>query len=193
MSRKLPLLTIGIYLSLTSNLSIANASDDIEFSGTIAFDPRWFWDDSLFGSDSRDKGISNSVYVMPEMDAKLTENTSFRAVVFYRYDETDRDRTHGDVREAYLVHYRPTRLGELEMRVGIGRVFWGVTESHHLIDIVNQTDLVENPNEEFKLGQPMIHLTLSTESGIFELFGLPLHRQRTFPGPEGRLGFSLFD
>ncbi|MXZ55396.1 MAG: hypothetical protein F4227_06710 [Gammaproteobacteria bacterium] len=191
MSRKLLLLTIGIYVSLTSNLGIANASDDIEFSGTIAFEPRWFWDDSLFGSDTREKGISNSFYVMPELDAKLSENTSFRLVGFFRYDETDRDRTRGDVREAYLVHYRPTQLGELEMRIGLGRVFWGATESHHLIDIVNQTDLVENPNEEFKLGQPMIHLTLSTESGIFELFGLPFHRQRTFPGPNGRLGFPF--
>jgi hypothetical protein len=27
---------------------------------------------------------------------------------------------------------------------GLGKVFWGVAESRHLIDIVNQTDLVEN-------------------------------------------------
>ena len=181
----------GTYLSLSAGVGIVSASDSIEFSGTIALEPRWFWDQSLFGSDSRNKGLSNSVFVMPEVDAKLSESTSVRLVGFYRYDETDRDRTRGDVREAYLVHYRPTPLGELEMRVGLGRVFWGATESHHLIDIVNQTDLVENPNEEFKLGQPMFHVTLSTESGIFELFGLPFHRQRTFPGPTGRLGFPF--
>lgn len=191
MSRKLLFCIFGTYLSLGGCVGIVSASNNIELSGTIALEPRWFWDHSLFGSDSRDKGISNSVFVMPEVDAKLSESTSLRLVGFYRYDDTDRDRTRGDVREAYLVHFRPTPLGELEMRVGLGRVFWGTTESHHLIDIVNQTDLVENPNEEFKLGQPMIHLTLSTESGIFELFGLPFHRQRTFPGPKGRLGFPF--
>lgn len=191
MSRKLLLMTIGIYLSLSSSLDIANASDDVELSGTIAVEPRWFWNESLFASDVRHKGISNSVFALPVMDAKLGENTSLRLVGFYRYDESDQDRTHSDVREAYVVHYRPTPLGELEVRVGLDRVFWGATESHHLIDIVNQTDLVENPDEESKLGQPMVHLTLSTDAGIFEMFGLPYHRQRTFPGRKGRLGFPI--
>ena len=32
-----------------------------------------------------------------------------------------------------------------------GKVFWGVNESNHLVDIINQTDLVENSDtEEFK-------------------------------------------
>lgn len=164
---------------------------NIEFSGTIALESRWFWDSTTLGPISRDAGLSYGVVVMPEMDTELGENTSLRFAGFYRNDELDSERTHGDVREAYLVHYRPTPFGELELRVGLDRVFWGVAESNHLIDIVNQTDLVENPNEEVKLGQPMIHLTLSTNSGIFELFGLPVHRQRTFPGPTGRLGFPI--
>lgn len=191
MSRNLLLLTIGIYLSLSSSVDVANASEDIKFSGTIALEPRWFWNESLFASDSRHEGISNSVLAVPEMDAKLGENTSLRLVGFYRHDEADQERTHSDVREAYIVHYRPTRFGELEVRVGLDRVFWGATESHHLIDIVNQTDLVEDPDEESKLGQPMIHFTLSTDAGIFELFGLPYHRQRTFPGFKGRLGLPI--
>ena len=48
---------------------------------------------------------------------------------------------------------------QAELRVGIGRVFWGVTESYKLVDVINQTDLVENVDHEDKLGQPLVNLT----------------------------------
>ena len=80
---------------------------------------------------------------------------------------------------------------EWELRLGVDRVFWGVAESRHLVDIVNQTDLIEHPDEEDKLGQPMAHLTWSGDWGVAEVFGLPYHRARTFSGPKGRLRFPL--
>jgi hypothetical protein len=55
------------------------------------------------------------------------------------------------------------------------------------VDIVNQTDLVENPDGEDKLGQPMIRTSLIRSWGIVDLFVLPGFRERTFPGEEGRL------
>ena len=75
--------------------------------------------------------------------------------------------------------------GEWELRVGVDRVFWGVAESQHLVDIINQVDFVEHPDGESKLGQPMVHLTWSGDWGALELFGLSGHRARTFPGPVG--------
>jgi hypothetical protein len=65
-------------------------------------------------------------------------------------------------------------------------VFWGVTESRHLVDVINQTDLVEDIDQEAKLGQPMFNLNLQREFGRFELYVLPWFRERTFPGPSGR-------
>lgn len=191
MSIRTTLWACSICLLPSSFAGFAHANDNIQFSGTIALESRWFWDSANFDFVSRDAGFANGGVVKPEVDVDVGENSSLRLSGFYRYDDMDTARTHGDVQEAYLVHYRPTPLGELEIRVGLDRTFWGVAESNHLIDIVNQTDLVENPNEEFKLGQPMIHLTLSSDSGIFELFGLPFHRQRTFPSLEGRLGFPF--
>ena len=76
---------------------------------------------------------------------------------------------------------------EWELRVGIDQVFWGTAESNHLVNIVNQTDLVEHPNGEEKLGQPMVHGTLSGDWGTVNLLVLPYHRPRTFPGTSGRL------
>jgi hypothetical protein len=100
---------------------------------------------------------------------------------FQRHDTQDDARTHGDVRELYY-HV----IGEdLEFRAGARRVFWGVTESRHLVDIVNQSDLVENISGEIKLGQPMLDLALIRDSGTWQLLLMPYQRARTFPGQDG--------
>lgn len=62
-------------------------------------------------------------------------------------------------------------------------------ESNNLVDIVNQVYLVEHPDEKSKLGQPMAYFAYAGNWGTMELFGLPYHRQRTFPGYAGRLRF----
>ena len=110
---------------------------------------------------------------------------------FFRYDNADSRRTHADLREAYFLLFGEIGNGEWELRVGIDQVFWGVTESQHLVDIVNQIDLVEHPNGETKLGQPMVNITYSSDWGIVEFFVLPYHRARTFPGSSGRLRLPL--
>jgi hypothetical protein len=74
-----------------------------------------------------------------------------------------------------------------ELKVGIRKEFWGVSESQHLVDIINQTDLVENSDTEDKLGQPMINLSLVNDWGILDLYLLTGFRERTFAGNEGRL------
>ena len=110
---------------------------------------------------------------------------------FLRYDSADLHRTHADLREAYLLLFGDVGNDEWELRLGIDRVFWGVAESRHLVNIVNQIDLVEHPYKELKLGQPMAHLTWSGDWGMAELFGLTYHRPRTFPGRSGRLRLPL--
>lgn len=101
---------------------------------------------------------------------------------FYRRDQFDEKRTHGDVRELHWLLVG----NDIEWRVGINTVFWGVTESQHLVDVINQTDLVENLDGEDKLGQPMVNATLITDWGTWDMFVLPYFRERTFPGEEGR-------
>ena len=57
--------------------------------------------------------------------------------------------------------------------------------------IVNQTDLVENPNQEEKLGQPMANLNLLRDWGTLSFFVLPGFRERTFPDDDARLRGAL--
>jgi len=60
---------------------------------------------------------------------------------FGRLDADDARRTHLDLRELGV-----TYLGHGVVGVAVvGNVFWGVTEVHHLVDIINQTDGVAVP------------------------------------------------
>jgi hypothetical protein len=70
---------------------------------------------------------------------------------------------------------------------GFGKVFWGVTEVRHLVDIINQTDAVEDVDNEDKLGQPMLNVTLDGRWGYIDVFYLPMFRERTYPAADARL------
>ncbi|MBT5457391.1 MAG: hypothetical protein HOK82_12345 [Rhodospirillaceae bacterium] len=95
----------------------------------------------------------------------------------------DDERTHGDVRALNWTH----RADNWDVLAGVGRVFWGVAESRHLVDVINQVDLVENTDEEDRLGQPMVNVNLFTGFGSVGVFVLPGFRERTFADNEGRL------
>ena len=159
-------------------------ADRIEVSGRLSAETRLYPETAAHPRQrSHASGFAGEATAYIEDD----DGRSFTVTPFYRYDAGDPDRTHADVREAYLLLHGDVGEGEWELRLGVDRVFWGVVESRSLVDIVNQTDLVEQPNEKTKKGQPMVHLTWSGGWGALELFGLTWHRTRSFPGRHGRL------
>ena len=107
--------------------------------------------------------------------------------LFLRADDKDDNRQHADIRELKWLHV----AGQDEWRVGIDVVFWGVTESQHLVDVINQIDRVEGFDGEDKLGQPMLHYTAIRDWGVFHAFMLTGFREATFHSPEGRLRLPL--
>ncbi len=113
---------------------------------------------------------------------------NFTFVPFLRLDETDPQRTHFDLRELTWTMVRDN----WELRAGVRKLFWGVTESQHLVDIINQTDLVESTDGEEKLGQPMLNLSYFSEYGTFDFFLLPYFRERTFAGRDSRLRSAFY-
>ena len=173
----------GATLILASILG-GGAASGIEVSGRLDLESRWYYQD---GAHPGQKSHATGFVVEPKLYAEDAEGRSVTLAPFFRYEGADPRRTHFDVREAYLLVFGEIGDGEWELRLGADRVFWGVTESRHLVDIVNQTDLIEHPDEESKLGQPMAHLTFSGDWGVAEIFALPYHRERTFPGRAGRL------
>ena len=155
------------------------------WSGYAAVEMRYFPGKPLH--EGQFDHFQGSVSLQPEYHRRWDGNRQgFAFVPFLRWDQRDSNRTHFDIRE--LSWLRVEHVWAL--RVGIHKVFWGVTESQHLVDVINQTDLVENIDGEDKLGQPMVNLALLRDWGALDLFLLPGFRERTFPGRTGRLRFE---
>lgn len=153
-----------------------------EWSGRVGTELRLFTQPP---ADPRQERVSNlSLVAEPEYYAEWNgKHDSFTFVPFLRVDQHDSERSHADIRELAWSH----AASDWELRAGIRKVFWGVTEAEHLVDIINQSDFVEDPDGEDKLGQPMINLALIRGWGTLDMYLLPGFRERTFPGIKGRL------
>lgn len=117
-----------------------------------------------------------------ELYQSFDSGAEMKVEPFVRVDTADGNRSHADLRICSLVS--PIEHGFVTL--GIDKVFWGVTEFVHLVDIINQTDLVESIDGEEKLGQPMVHVAGIHDWGTLGLYVMPYFRERTFPGQGGR-------
>jgi len=176
---------ISLALLICSSSLWVNSVWSNEWSGNINFEAKHFSNDALSSSQFNDYA---SVSIQPEWFHEWDGGKQlFTFVPFARWDQRDDERTHSDIRElSWLKVFKSS-----ELRVGVRKVFWGVSESQHLVDVINQTDLVENMDGEDKLGQPMINYALIQDWGTLDLFVLPYFRERTFPGIDGRLRTTL--
>jgi hypothetical protein len=175
-------ITVLVVTALLAGQAMAGEWD---FTGFVGVDSQAFWLDPRFG-DQEDYNLS--LLLQPEFYWRSDNGRQRVSIVgFARGDLQDGKRTHADLREAYWGY----EANDWDLIVGINKVFWGVTESRHLVDVINQTDLVEDIDQEDKLGQPMINFNLQRDIGRFEFYILPWFRERTFPGPDGRFRPAL--
>ncbi len=173
---RLARLLAGLLMALSASHAAQAAG---EWHGELAIEARHFSDPPPHSADWSD-GASLALDL--EYYERIGDRHSLVVSPFVRLDQRDQQRSHADLREAFWHYY----ADEFELRAGIGQVFWGVTESRHLVDVINQTDFVESSDGEDKLGQPMLQLILPTDIGNLELFWLPYFRERTFAGVDGR-------
>jgi hypothetical protein len=172
---------ILLLISITE-LGVADVYDELDISGNIAIQLRGFTQNSMW-LDQNTSDIESSVSGEWEIRWRNKSNDQRMSFIpFARWDENDKKRSHFDFREAYWAYQNK----DVELLLGLNKVFWGVAESVHLVDIINQTDLVENINQEEKLGQPMIRLAFQEDYGLLSLYLLPYFRERSFPGSDGR-------
>ena len=119
----------------------------------------------------------------PGFFMNVTDYMNFELILFGRVDQHDRNRTHGDIREGFFELF----FDQWTFGFGIHKVFWGVTESRHLVDIINQTDLVEDFDTDIKLGQAMVTTSFTHDAaGTYSLYVMSWARPLVFPGPLGR-------
>ena len=173
-------------LLLTTLANSAAQADEWDITGFFGVDGRAFWQDAKF--DDQNDDLNLSIVFQPEVYWQSEDRKQHVSLVgFARADSHDSQRTHADIREAHWSF----EARDWDLNLGINKVFWGVTESRHLVDVINQTDLIEDIDQEDKLGQPMVNLNLQRDFGRFEFYVLPWFRERTFAGPDGRLRPSL--
>ena len=152
----------------------------VEISGNVAMEAFLFAEEGQF-EEQFDNNLTLSA--KPKWFGEWNEgDDSWSVELFLRADDKDDERNHTDIRELLWLHLD----GDNEWRVGINTMFWGVVESQHLVDVINQIDQVEGIDGEDKLGQPMIHWKRYEDWGVLDFLILPGFRERTFQGIEGR-------
>ena len=162
--------------------AIPAIAGEVQVSGFTAVDLRWFPQSPKF--DGQFSGLEPSMLLNPEFRYQAESGApQVSFIPFARLSGRDAECTHFDIREAYVAQ----RLGDWDYLVGINKVFWGVTESRHLVNIINQTDAIEDTDEEDKLGQPMINIGLQKDWGRLDVFVLPGFRERPYSGSTGRV------
>jgi hypothetical protein len=174
------LLLVAIFAASTSS------AEDWDLTGFVGFDTQAFWLDGQY--QGQENGLNPSLMLQPEFYWRSDDSRQRVTIVgFARLDSVDDERSHVDLREAYW----GIDGDGWDLTAGISKVFWGVTESRHLVDVINQTDLVESIDEESKLGQPLVNINLQRDYGRFGLYVMPYFRERTFPGVDGRFRAPL--
>ncbi|WP_417317280.1 AMIN domain-containing protein [Emcibacter sp.] len=160
-------------------------SDGIDFSGYVEVEGR-IYPETSFYPEPEDWTLS--VAAEPRLEYVSEDgNHIFIADLFGRVDAQDEDRSHFDVREFKWLGV----FDDLTVTAGINTVFWGVTESNHLVDILNQDDFLEDIDQEDKLGQPMLALSYMTDIGTFSGYLMTYFRERRFPGVDGRMRMPM--
>ena len=151
-----------------------------EVSGQFRGDYRNYPDEPLYDGQH---GEYFSTLFQPEIYLEWNDGKQLLQFTgFARLDQHDTRRTHADIRELYW----QTIFDDWEVSVGFKKIFWGVTESNHVVDVINQLDALEGFDVEQKLGQAMIHASVSKKWGTLDLYAMTYHRKMQFPGREGR-------
>ncbi|MEQ9143420.1 MAG: hypothetical protein RLO08_03595 [Parvibaculaceae bacterium] len=172
------------FFALALGICQASAAE-IEFTGYVEPELQVF---ASNGNVPGQKRINTSVATELTLETFWDNGDQFVVFKpFARWDLQDGNRTHADIRELKYAHI----IDDWEIRVGFDKVFWGVTEVAHLVDIINQTDLVESLDGEEKLGQPMLAVSTVQPAGIFDVYLLPYFRERTFASMSGRPAFDI--
>lgn len=176
-----------ILLLLIPAFAASAAESSWDISGDLELESRVFTDNAQWQGQESQAG-QVSLAATAEIRWRSAEGNQRASIIPYlRWDASDDERSLFDLREAYIAHEGDS----YELLVGANTVFWGVTESVHLVDIINQTDAVADIDGEAKLGQPMVNLELQRDWGLISLYAMPYFRERTFAGVDGRLRAPL--
>lgn len=165
-------------------LSLPTSTSAEELALELALEGRFFSETGSAGTHREGAAISLQPSLTHALESKALY---FTFEPFARWDQHDEERNHLDIRELKAIKV----LDDWELEAGISKVFWGVAESNHLVDTINQTDFLEGIDGEDKLGQPMLRASRIFDQSSLGLWLLPYFRERAFLGTESRFALPF--
>ncbi|MDX1455435.1 MAG: hypothetical protein R3217_08280 [Gammaproteobacteria bacterium] len=189
-NQRLRALAFSGLLAVSAGLGFSAAANASELTGEVEYLARYFVEPPAWpGQVGNDGTLASSDHMLKvKLEYYQDWNGGDTRLVITpvgRYIDGNAgfDRSDGDVEELYL---RQT-VGNSDFYFGYRKIFWGVTESVHLVDIVNQSDVVEDIDLEDRLGQPMLQWSTFSDFGTFDVIVMPVFRERRLPESEQRL------
>ncbi len=101
-----------------------------EFIGEVSLDNRHFFKEGIFEQDKNHSSMSFS----PEIFKNLEDDEIFHFKAKLRNDTKDTERNLVDIQELYFIEIGESR----EIKYGISKEFWGVTETSHRAENVSE-------------------------------------------------------
>lgn len=166
-----------------SYLLLSSALQAESWSGELGLQLRAF-SQNASATPSHDLSAS-AQFKLENQFQLLSLGSDLRIELQGQFDQHDSERSYVDIKELHIQRY----ADNWEFKAGISTVFWGVAESQHLVDIVNQSNWAVDFDGEDKLGQAMLNLRLFRDWGELDFYLLPGFNERLFPGEDGRPGF----
>lgn len=137
--------------------------------------------------DGNQENVGVGLRVAPEWSLR-TDDTRILVAPNIRIENNGSGRSIADFNELNL----SWRQGDTILEFGITRLFWGVTESRHLENIINPPDLAAHYAGDTTLGVALLRLAMPTDFGQIEFILVPWDRDPRFPGKRGRPRTELF-
>ncbi len=165
-------------------LGMPRAAQAVETLVELGLEGRGYFRDGPPGTHNAKLAFS----LRPEFTHELVERNLYLSFEpFFRLDQYDEERNHVDIRELKAIKV----YNDWEFEGGLSQIFWGVAESNHLVDIINQTDMLEGIDGEDKLGQPLLRASRIFDQSTLSLFALPGFREMQFLGEESRFALPF--
>ncbi|MGD8122880.1 hypothetical protein [Vibrio sp. TRT 2004] len=162
------------------NCLVIPMSQAAEIEGSIEYQFQHFI--SAPSYSSQENSAENSVRVQLDLSEHWGD-ISLDSEILVQVNIPDSDRNYADIQKLVISKNLDTGVA----LIGIDQVYWSVTETRSLTNIVNQVDARNSIYEDEYLGQPLVGFRKFGEAYAAEVYWLPLSRERYFPSPESRL------
>ncbi|WP_199610179.1 hypothetical protein [Flocculibacter collagenilyticus] len=133
-----------------------------------------------FNAEDKNQTVNNQFSKGIKAEAKFShkfEHAKFNSQVFANWNDADEARRYIDIRKANLYF----RKNDFTFGAGVDTFFWGVSESINVVNVMNQSDLMESLDGKVKLGQTFVSVSNRFSNGDISFYYLPEFRAITFP------------